>query len=243
MEEIDGMGVRGKVGGQVVFAGNRRLVSLCSAEIPAALENRAAQWEQAAMTVVFFGWDHVTEGFLVFGDPLREGARELTDWLRARGTRVLILSGDSRKTTGAVAGILGIEDYFGQKMPVEKAEIIKELNREGLKVGLVGDGINDAAAMAAAQVGFALGAGNDILKSASDLIIPGANPSVIMDAFRLAAQSRRTTRQNLSFAFLYNVTAIPVAAMGLLNPLIAVAAMLLSSLTLTGNALRVSRKV
>jgi Cu+-exporting ATPase len=153
----------------------------------------------------------------------------------------MLLSGDGVKTTGAVARSLGITDFLGQTVPVEKAEFIRNLQRGGHKVGMVGDGINDAGALAQADVSFAMGAGHDITNEASDVIIPGGKPALIIDAFELSALSVRTTRQNLCFAFLYNSTAIPVAAAGLLNPLIAVLAMFVSSLTVIGNALRLSR--
>ncbi len=242
IEELGGLGITGTAGGKTVFAGNRRLLTRCGAGLPDYLDHQAREWEQAGMTVVFFGSDSVTKGFFVFGDREREGAKELVDRLRKRGLRLLLLSGDGEETTEAVARRLGISDFLGQRLPHEKAETIERLRLEGHVTGMVGDGINDAGAMAAADVAIAVGSGNDVMKEAADLIIPGGRPGAIIDAFALSALCARTTRQNLSFAFLYNLIAVPVAAAGLLNPLIAVIAMFMSSLTVIGNALRVSRE-
>ena len=242
VEESEGLGVTGVVRGETVFAGNRRLCERLGGQIAPSLEERAEKHESAGMTVVFFGWEGNTRGFFVFGDLLRPGAKELVEHLGRRGLKVMLLSGDGAKTTEAVARSLGITDHLGQAAPLEKSDFIVNLQRDGRKVGMVGDGINDAGALAQADVSFVMGAGHDITKEASDVIIPGGNPALIDDVFDLAALSVRTTRQNLIFAFLYNSAAIPVAAAGLLNPLIAVLAMFMSSLTVIGNALRLSGK-
>ena len=241
IEEIPGFGVTGDVEGRRVFAGNRILAEKHGAKIPDHLEREARAREKSAMTIVFFGWDSAVKGFLAFGDTVRPRAQELVKLLQTRGLKVLLLSGDGENTTSAVAGLLGITGFFGRKIPAEKAAIIKELQGEGHRVGMVGDGVNDSAALASADVAIALGASEGIAREASDLVISGGNPEKLIDVFRLARASIRTTRQNLCFAFLYNATAIPVAAAGLLNPLLAVAAMFLSSLMVIGNALRISR--
>ena len=240
-EELDGMGVTGVVKGDVVFAGNRRLISRIRAQIPQSLDAGASHDEDEGLTAVFFGWQEKVRGYLAFGDPLRQGMKELVHQLHSRGLKVILLSGDGMRTTAAAARSLGISDFYGQKVPEEKAGFIKSLKDEGRRVAMVGDGINDAGALAAADVSFAVGAGHDITNEAADLIIMGGKLTRIIETFDLAALSVRTTRQNLRFAFLYNVTAIPVAAAGLLNPLIAVLAMFMSSLTVIGNALRLSR--
>jgi heavy metal translocating P-type ATPase len=241
VEEIGGLGIKGTVGDKIVFIGNRRLLSLCGIALPGFLEGQAREQEQTGMTVAFFGWSGGVKGFLAFGDPIRQGAKELVRWLKEQQIRVLLLSGDGKKTTEAVARSLGVQDYFGQSLPSEKAELIRSLQREGLKVGMAGDGVNDAGALAQADVAFAMGSSHSVTKEASDLLIPSGKPLSIADAFELSSLSLRTTRQNLSFAFLYNAIAIPVAAAGLLNPLIAVLAMFMSSLTVIGNTLRVSK--
>ncbi len=240
-EEIEGLGVTGIVNGDVAFAGNRRLLSRIGADFPSPLEAKARKDEDEGLTVVFFGWQKRVHGYIAFGDPLRQEARKLVEEVRRRGLRLILLSGDGTRTTAAAARALGITDFCGQKVPREKTEFIKSLRDEGRKVAMVGDGINDAGALAAADVSFAVGAGHDITNEAADLIIMGGKPAKIIDALDLSALSVRATRQNLCFAFLYNVIALPVAAAGLLNPLIAVLAMFMSSLTVIGNALRLSR--
>jgi heavy metal translocating P-type ATPase len=242
VEELEGLGVTGSVAGETVFAGNRRLLARTGAEIGTSLESKAVEHENDGMTTVFFGWEGKTRGYLAFGDPLRQGVKQLVEQLRSRGLEVILLSGDSARTTEAVARSLGITDFLGQAVPVEKSDFIANLQQKGRRIGMVGDGINDAGALARADVSFAIGAGHDITNEAADVIIPGGNPALIIDTFDLSALSLRTTRQDLYFAFLYNAIAIPVAAVGLLNPIIAVLAMFMSSLTVTGNALRLSRK-
>jgi heavy metal translocating P-type ATPase len=241
VEEFEGMGVSGMAGEESVVAGNRRLLSHCRVNLPPVLDDRAAEQERMGMTVVFFGWKGRARGFLVFGDCLREGAVRLVEWMKDRGMRVILLSGDGEKTTQAVARDLCVADFLGQVLPHEKAEAILKLQRQGHKVGMVGDGVNDAGALAQADVSFAFGTGHDVTREASDLVIPSGKPAVIMDVFRLSSLSVRTVRQNLSFAFLYNATAVPIAAAGLLNPVVAVLAMFASSLTVIGNSLRIAR--
>jgi heavy metal translocating P-type ATPase len=242
VEEIAGLGVRGEAEGENVFVGNQQMLALCGAKLPAFLEHEAREQERTGMTVVYFGWEAEVKGFLTFGDRIRRGAGELVQWLRKRQIKVVLLSGDGKNTTEAVARTLGIEDFIGQSLPSEKVEVIRSLQAEGLKVGMVGDGVNDAGALAQADVAFAMGSGHAIAKEASDFLIPSGNPAAIAGVFELSDLSIRTVRQNLSFAFFYNATAIPVAAAGLLNPLLAVLAMFLSSLTVIGNTLRVSSR-
>jgi heavy metal translocating P-type ATPase len=242
IEESEGMGVTGTVEGARIFAGNRRLLSRYGVDLPLSLEHEASMVEEEGMTVVFVGRDKSAEGFLTFGDPLKQGAREAVDLLQRRGIKVLLISGDGYKTTEAVAGSLGIADFVGQALPAEKAQSIRDLQSQGRKVGMVGDGANDAGALAQAEVGFAMGSGYAGAGEVSDLIILSGRPELIAEVFTLSSLSKRMVRQNLSFAFLYNAVAIPVAALGLLNPLIAVSAMWASSLTVIGNGLRIGRK-
>jgi heavy metal translocating P-type ATPase len=242
-DELAGMGVVGRVGNRSVFAGNRVLLGRCNVELPPFFEEEASRREAEGMTVVFFGWDGVVQGFLIFGDPLKEDARETIDWLKGRGIGVLLVSGDSEKTTGAIASSLGIADAIGGTLPVEKAQMIRNLQSQGRKVAMVGDGVNDAGALAQADVGFTLGSGYAIMEGAADLFIPSGKLRILRNAFALSAQSERTVRQNLLFTFLYNMIAIPVAAAGFLNPLIAVFTMFASSLTVIGNSLRFGKKL
>ncbi len=242
VEHLQGLGVRGLVAGRMVLAGSRRLFAHCGVMLPDDLLSRARTFEEEGMTVVFFGWDGKAKGFLVFGDSLRAGAGELVEWLKDRGMGVLLLSGDGNATTAAIAQSLGIKGFLGQTLPAEKAEIVETLQRQGRMVAMVGDGINDAQALARADVAFALGAGHDVMKEASDLLILGGKMQAIRSAFELSRLSGRAMRRNLWFAFIYNATAVPVAAAGLLNPLIAVCIMFMSSLSVIGFAMHLSRQ-
>ena len=239
--ELKGLGVTGILDGTTAFAGSRLLLAHLGVALAAALEEEARKREEAAMTVVFFGWEGQVRGFLAFGDRLKQGAQELVRRLITRRIRVLLVSGDGGKTTGAVARLLGITDFSGGKTPQEKAAIIAQLQEEGHTVAMAGDGVNDAAALAGADVGIAMGMAGDIMKEASDLVIPGGNPFALTDIFHLSALFVRTTRRNLFLAFFYNSVAIPIAVIGFLNPLMAVTAMFMSSLMVIGNALMVAR--
>jgi Cu+-exporting ATPase len=179
---------------------------------------------------------------LVFGDPLREGAEEFVALLHAKGIKVWLVSGDGESTTGSAARSVGIRHYKGQVLPDGKVDLIRTLRDQGHRVAMIGDGINDAPALATADVGCAFGANADVVREASDITFVSPDLGKLLEALELSALMSRTIRQNLFFAFFYNAVALPLAAMGLLNPLIAVLAMIGSSLTVTGNAFRISRK-
>jgi heavy metal translocating P-type ATPase len=240
-ESLEGMGVKGRVKGREVFIGNRRLITRDKIDLPPGLNVKALAFEEKGMTAVFFGWGKEVKGVLVFGDSLRKGTSELIQKLRAKGITPWIVSGDGPETTRAIAGEAGVSHYRGQALPHDKVELIESLQSSGHRVGMVGDGINDAPALARADVGFALGAGANILREASDITFLGADPARIVETLELSTLAVRAIRQNLFFAFFYNTAGIPLAAAGLLNPIIAVLAMFASSLTVIGNALRISR--
>ncbi len=241
-EALEGLGVKGTWRGESIFIGNRRLLAREGIEVSEALEGEAGASEERGMTVVFFGWEKVLRGMLVFGDPVRPGMGEMVRTLQDRGCAVWIVSGDAEKTTRAVAREVGVENFLAQALPQDKRDFIESLQRTGRCVAMVGDGVNDAAALAQADVGFALGAATQIHRDASDFTFPGQNPMKLLEALSLSAAAVKAIRQNLFFAFLYNSIGIPLAIAGLMNPLGAVAAMFASSLTVIGNALRVSRE-
>jgi len=240
-EDFEGMGVKGFIGGREVFIGNRQLMNKFGMDLSSSLEKRAFSSESRGMTVVFFGWDQQVRGFLVLGDSIKRGVPELVQKLQARNITTWLVSGDAAETTRAVAEESGINQSRGRALPQDKVELIRSVQQEGHRVGMVGDGINDAAALAQADVGFALGTGTNITREASDFTLLAAEPTRVLEVLDLSALTTKTVRQNLSFAFLYNGLAIPLAVAGLLNPLIAVCAMFASSLTVIGNALRISR--
>jgi Cu+-exporting ATPase len=240
-EALDGMGVKGRVLGRVIFIGNRKLMSWQGMEISAALEKSAVKAETRGVTAVFAAWEGKVQSLLLFGDSLRKGIREMVEGLHARGIETWIVSGDSRATTESVSRQSGVPQFRGEALPQDKVELIRVLQRNGRRVGMVGDGINDAAALAQADVGFALGAGSNILQEASDFTLLSSDPVKVLDALELSSKAVGAIRQNLFFAFFYNCVGIPLAVAGWLNPLIAAFAMFASSLTVIGNALRISR--
>ncbi|MBI4762985.1 MAG: cation-translocating P-type ATPase [Deltaproteobacteria bacterium] len=238
---LPGLGIKGLVAGHPVIAGNRNLMQAQGMEIPETLGSQANRDEVEGMTVVFFGWKGQVRGFITFGDQLKESARETLSYLRQRGYQLWILSGDSKETSAAVAGRLGISSFLGQALPQDKVDLIRELQKQGHRVGMIGDGFNDAAALAQADVGFALGTKAEISARASDVTLLTDDPMKIREVIDLSIRTMRIIRQNLGFAFLYNVLGIPLAMSGLLNPMIAVLAMFASSLTVIGNTMRLSK--
>lgn len=240
-ENLPGLGVRGRVEGEETCVGNRELMERNGLETAPVLHDRAEALGKEGKSIVFFGWAGRVRGFLAFGDPLRKGARKLVDSLRNRSIDLWLTSGDDESTTQAVAARLGIANVLPRALPDDKVNLIKDLQRRGLRVAMVGDGINDAAALAESDVGVAFGAGMNLIREASDITFLVPEPRRLLDALSLSTLSARTARQNLFFAFFYNVIAVPVAAFGLLNPLMAVVAMFASSLTVTANTLRIAR--
>ena len=192
-------------------------------------------------TVVFFGWERQVQGYLAFGDALKETAPEAVTDLQEKGFQVRMVSGDSLETTGAIARELEVGPFVGQALAQDKVRIIRELQQQGHQVGMIGDGLNDAAALAQADVGFALGTRAGILSEAADITLLTDDPLKIREVIHLSTLSFTIIRQNLLFAFCYNILGIPLAVTGMLNPLIAVLAMFASSLTVVGNTMRIYR--
>jgi Cu+-exporting ATPase len=210
--------------------------------VPGGLETHAALREASGATAVFAAWGGDAKALLVFGDAVKPNAREAVARLRARGLDVWLLSGDSETTTAAVAGVLGIEAYRGGASPEEKVALLRDLQARGRRVGVVGDGVNDAAALAAAEVGIGVAAGAACVAwQAADVALLTGDPLKILRFQELAGLTVRLLRQNLFFAFLYNALAIPLAVSGALNPLVAAAAMMASSLTVVANTARLWR--
>lgn len=238
-KSLTGMGVKGMVAGSEVAIGNRRMMHSLGLDLPQDLDPQAKSLEAKGLTLVFFGWEGRIQGFLSFGDCLKEMAPKALSGLRQKGLQTLMVSGDSKETTGSIARELGMGPFFGQARPEDKVRIIRELQHQGHRVGMIGDGVNDAAALAQADVGFALGTRAGILTEASDITLLTDDPSKIRDVLDLSGLTFRVIRQNLLFAFFYNTLGIPLAMTGLLNPMMAALAMFASSLTVVGNTLRI----
>jgi Cu+-exporting ATPase len=240
-ENLPGLGVRGRVQSGEVCVGSLSFMEQNRLKMAPAFPGEADEAEENGKSVVFFGWDGCVRGFLAFGDPLRPGAQELVRKLRDRGIEMWLVSGDTESTTRAIARAVGIGNVSARALPADKVELVKALREEGHTVVMIGDGFNDAGALAESHAGIAFGAGKDLIREASDLTFLSPELRRVLDAVDLSGLAARTIRQNLFFAFFYNLVAIPVAALGLLDPLIAVAAMLASSLTVTANTLRIFR--
>jgi Cu+-exporting ATPase len=242
-----GRGVAGVVDGHRVAVGNRALLDEMGVE-PGPLAPRAEALRNDGQGVVFVAVDGRVAGLLGVSDPIKPSTPEALRRLRDDGVRIVMVTGDGRATAEAVARKLGLEDVRAEVPPEQKVEIVAELQAEGRVVAVAGDGINDAPALAKADVGIAMGTGTDAAMESADVTLVKGDLRGIARARRLSRATMRNIRQNLFFAFVYNVLGIPVAAgvlypsTGLLlNPMIAAAAMSFSSVSVIGNALRLRR--
>jgi heavy metal translocating P-type ATPase len=240
-EEFPGLGVRARVDGADVLVGGARLLAQCGivpgAEAMARIDEAAARGE----TAVLVARDGRAIGVIRLGDEVRADLPETVAALRGRGLPVHLVSGDSAEATAAVARALGVDEYAGGVLPADKVERIRALRRAGHRVGMVGDGANDAAALAAADVGFATGDALAVTRHASDVTLLAFSGARLLQAFAIARRASRAIRVNLGLALVYNVLAIPLAVAGIVNPILAVSIMLLSSLTVVLNSARIAR--
>ena len=229
-EALPGIGARALVDGAPVAVGSRRLLAERGIEVPGEASREGSE--------AFVVRDGALLGRIVVGDQLKPGAAEAVAGLRDLGLRPVLLTGDSWAVAREVASQVGIEDVHAEVLPQGKAEVITGLQADGMRVAMVGDGVNDAAALATSELGIAMGAGTDAAMAASDLTLMRDDLMGVVDAIRLSRATERTIRGNLLWAFFYNVAAIPVAALGLLTPMIAGAAMACSSVFVVLNSLR-----
>ncbi|MEV5318017.1 heavy metal translocating P-type ATPase [Streptomyces sp. NPDC052687] len=231
-ENVPGRGVRGRVEGHEVAVG--RLFDTLPPELAAARERA----ERAGRTAVVVGWDGAARGVLAVADAVKETSAEAVRELRALGLTPVLLTGDNRTVAEAVAAEVGIDEVIAEVLPEDKVAVVERLQAEGRTVAMVGDGVNDAAALARADLGLALGTGTDAAIEAGDLTLVRGDLRVAADAIRLSRRTLATIKGNLVWAFGYNVAALPLAAAGLLNPMIAGAAMAFSSVFVVTNSLR-----
>jgi P-type Cu+ transporter len=238
---LPGIGAQGIVEGHELYVGRAEHTTTDS--LPQALGARCAAWERQGRTVVIVRRDASVIGALALADTIRLSARPAVSRLQALGLRCVLLTGDNETTARAVAASIGISEVLSGALPSQKVELIRRLQAEGRCVAMVGDGVNDAPALAAADLGLAIGSGTDVAINAADLIIVRDDLCVVATAIGLARKTLGTIRGNLAWAFFYNLAAIPLAALGLLNPLIAGGAMALSSSFVVWNSSRLSRAV
>ncbi len=229
---VPGRGVRGRVEGREVAAG--RLFDV----VPPELARARDEAERAGRTAVLVGWDGAARAVLAVADAVKETSAEAVRELRALGLTPVLLTGDNRAVAEAVAATVGIDRVVAEVLPEDKVDAVRRLQAEGRVVAMVGDGVNDAAALATADLGLALGTGTDAAIEAGDLTLVRGDLRVAADAIRLSRRTLATIKGNLVWAFGYNVAALPLAAAGLLNPMIAGAAMAFSSVFVVTNSLR-----
>jgi Cu+-exporting ATPase len=237
----NGLGVSGVVDGRAIVAGRERFLADWAMYPDDTLREARDAAEAIGQTAVFVGWDGVMRAIVVVADTVKTTSAEAVAGLRALGLRPMLLTGDNERAARAVADAVGIDEVIAEVLPADKVAVIRRLQAEGRVVAMVGDGVNDAAALAQADLGLAMGTGADVAIEASDLTLVRGDLRAAVDAIRLARRTLTTIKGNLFWAFAYNLAALPLAAAGLLNPMLAGAAMALSSVFVVSNSLRLRR--
>jgi Cu+-exporting ATPase len=236
-----GLGAQGTVEGREVIIGRERLLTGHGMTVPTDLAGQCRSWEQAGRTAVLIGWDGAVRGAVAVADTVKPSAAAAVTRLRELGLHPVLLTGDNEATARAVAAQAGIDEVIAGTLPADKAAVIARFQARGHQVAMVGDGVNDSPALAAADLGLALGSGTDVAIGAADLILLRDDLRTVPDAIVLARATFRTIRRNLAWAFGYNAAALPLAALGFLNPVIASVAMTLSSAFVVASSLRLQR--
>jgi Cu+-exporting ATPase len=241
----EGLGVEGvvDVGGTptAVVVGRPTLLEERGAGLPAGLRSAHDEAASSGSTVVLVAWDGAARGLLEVRDTVKPTSAEAVRRLRDLGLHPILLTGDNAAVARTVAAEVGIDEVVPEVLPADKVDVVKRLQAEGRVVAMVGDGVNDAAALAQADLGLALGTGTDVAIEAGDLTLVRGDLRAAADAIRLSRRTLATIKGNLFWAFAYNVAALPLAALGLLNPMIAGAAMAFSSVFVVSNSLRLRR--
>ena len=238
---LEGLGVQGVVDGHAVLVGRTRLLEEWGQRLTPELERAKAAAEADGKSAVVVGWDGQARGVLTVADAVKPTSAAAVRQLRQLGLTPVLLTGDNEAVARAVAREVGIDQVIAEVLPKDKVDVVKRLQGEGRTVAMVGDGVNDAAALAQADLGLAMGTGTDVAIEASDLTLVRGDLRAAADAIRLSRRTLGTIKGNLFWAFAYNVAALPLAAAGLLNPMIAGAAMAFSSVFVVSNSLRLRR--
>ena len=236
-----GLGVQGVVDGHGIVAGRPRFLADWGLHLDPDLTDAMAAAEASGQTAIAVGWDGAVQGVVIVADTVKPTSAEAIRMFRRLGLRPVLLTGDNERAARAVATDVGIDEVVAEVLPQDKVEVVRRLQAEGRTVAMVGDGVNDAAALAQADLGLAMGTGTDVAIEASDLTLVRGDLRSAADAVRLSRRTLATIKGNLFWAFAYNVLALPLAALGFLNPLIAGAAMALSSVFVVSNSLRLRR--
>ncbi|TFC63147.1 copper-translocating P-type ATPase [Cryobacterium sp. TMT2-15-1] len=235
---IEGKGVQGIVEGHALVVGRESLLAEWSIELSSEVAFAKARAENEGKTVVAVGWDGAARGILIVADTVKSTSAEAIAQLKALGLTPVLLTGDNEAVARRIAAEVGIDTVFAEVLPKDKVDVITRLQSEGKIVAMVGDGVNDAPALAQADLGLAMGTGTDVAIEASDITLVRGDLRSAADAIRLSRKTLSTIKSNLFWAFAYNVAAVPIAALGLLNPMLAGAAMAMSSVFVVGNSLR-----
>lgn len=235
-----GFGLFAELNGKQYLIGNKKLMEENSIDL-SQIEKKYNDYSNEGKTVIFVSENNQLIGLLTIEDPVKESSKSSIDKLKKKGLKVIMMTGDNELVADYLASQIGIDDYFANVLPEDKSGKVKELQANGNKIAMVGDGINDAPALAQADVGIAIGTGTDIAIETSDVTLVKGNLNDVVRAINLSGKTIRTIKQNLFWAFIYNTIGIPLAALGLLNPMIAALAMSFSSVSVVTNSLRLKR--
>lgn len=238
---VAGLGVQGVVDGHALVVGRRQLLADWGQQLPPNLDAAMREAQALGRTAIAVGWDGQARALLVVADAVKPTSKEAIGQLRSLGLEPIMLTGDNEAAAHAIAEQVGVHEVYAEVLPQDKVDVVKRLQDEGRVVAMVGDGVNDAAALAQADLGLAMGTGTDVAIEASDLTLVRGDLRAAADAIRLSRRTLATIKGNLFWAFAYNVAALPLAAAGLLNPMLAGAAMAFSSVFVVSNSLRLRR--